>query len=43
MKHNIISFDHISEKLTPEEVEKYKKLYNIIIGFSHVTDGNIKI
>ena len=27
MKHNIISFNHISERLTPEEVEKYKKLY----------------
>ena len=27
MKHNIISFNHISEKLTNEEIEKYKKLY----------------
>ena len=27
MKHNIISFNHRSEKLTNEEIEKYKKLY----------------
>jgi len=33
MKHNLISFNHISEKLTPEEVENKRNYMNIIIGF----------